>query len=116
MGRPRLDADRGPSLPRGAIRNRRDDAGRFLGRHRSLLRVVATACLWRYLVLGAYGSYEIAAFVGDNQRIKGGFTIAYYFNPVLSLYGRYEHTAFISTDAARDFDEDEVRMGLKLRR
>ncbi len=33
-----------------------------------------------------------------------------------SVYGRYEHTAFISTDAASDFDEDEVRLGVKLRR
>ena len=47
---------------------------------------------------------------------KGGFTTEYYFNPVLSVYGRYEHTAFISTDAASDFDEDEVRLGVKLRR
>lgn len=64
---------------------------------------------WRYLVLGAYGSYEVADFAGDpeiDQRIKGGFTTEYYFNPVLSVYGRYEHTAFISTDAASDFDED----------
>ena len=74
---------------------------------------------WRYLVLGAYGSYEVAVFVGDpeiDQRIKGGFTTEYYFIPVLSVYGRYEHTAFISTDAASDFDEDEVRLGVKLRR
>ncbi|MGA7544823.1 MAG: outer membrane beta-barrel protein [Methyloceanibacter sp.] len=74
---------------------------------------------WRYLVLGAYGSYEVADFVGDpeiDQRIKGGFTTEYYFIPVLSVYGRYEHTAFISTDAASDFDEDEVRLGVKLRR
>lgn len=74
---------------------------------------------WRYLVLGVYGSYEVADFVGDpeiDQRIKGGLTAEYYFNPVLSLYGRYEHTAFISTDAASDFVEDEVRLGMKLRR
>lgn len=64
---------------------------------------------WRYLVLGAYGSYEVADFAGDpeiDQRIKGGFTTEYYFNPVLSVCGRYEHTAFISTEAASDFDED----------
>jgi len=74
---------------------------------------------WRYLVLGAYGSYEVADFVGDpeiDQRLKGGVTAEYYLNPVTSLYGRYEHTAFISTDTASDFNEDEVRMGLKLRR
>ncbi len=74
---------------------------------------------WRYLVLGAYGSYEVANFVGDpeiDQRTKGGLTAEYYFNPVLSAYGRYEHTVFVSTDEASDFVEDEVKVGLKLRR
>jgi hypothetical protein len=74
---------------------------------------------WRYLVLGAFASYEVADFVGNpevDQRTKGGVTAEYYFNPVLSLYGRYEHTDFISTDSASNFVEDEVRLGMKLRR
>ena len=69
---------------------------------------------WSYIVLGAYGSYEVADFVGDpesDQRIKGGLTAEYYFNPVPSVYGRYEHTAFITMDAASDFVVDEVRLG-----
>jgi hypothetical protein len=45
-----------------------------------------------------------------------GATADYYFNPVVSLYSRYEHTDFTSTIAANDFTEDEVRFGLKLRR
>ncbi len=75
---------------------------------------------WRYLVLGIYGSYEVADFVGDpeiDRRTKGGATAEYYFNPVLSVYGRYEHTVFTSTpDETSNFVEDEVRLGLKLRR
>ena len=40
---------------------------------------------WRYLVLGVYGSYEVADFAGDPQidrRTKIGATGEYYFNPV----------------------------------
>jgi hypothetical protein len=38
------------------------------------------------------------------------------FNPVVSMYGRYEHTNFTSTIAENDFIEDEMRFGFKLRR
>jgi hypothetical protein len=75
---------------------------------------------WRYLVLGVYGSYEIADFAGSSQvdqRTKVGATGEYYFNPVLSAYVRYEHTDFSSTpDPSGDFVEDEVKIGIKLRR
>jgi hypothetical protein len=68
-------------------------------------------------VRGGFVSYEIADFVGDpqvDQRVKLGATADYYFNPVVSLYSRYEHTDFTSTVAADDFTDDEVRFGLKL--
>ena len=75
---------------------------------------------WRYLVLGVYASYEVADFVDDpeiDRRVKFGATGEYYFNPVLSVYARYEHTNFTSTpDAASNFVEDELKVGLKLRR
>ena len=32
------------------------------------------------------------------------------------MYGRYEHTNFVSTFSENDFEEDQVRMGLKFRR
>jgi hypothetical protein len=75
--------------------------------------------LWRFLVLGAYASYEVADFVGTDQldqRTKLGATAEYYFNPVVSAYARYEHTDFTSTDSSSDFVEDEVKIGLKFRR
>ena len=74
---------------------------------------------WRYLVLGVYASYEVADFVGEPQideRTKLGATAEYYFNPVLSAYARYEHTDFTSTVPLNDFVEDEIKIGLKLRR
>jgi hypothetical protein len=73
---------------------------------------------WRYLVLGTYVSYEIADYVDDplvDQRLKEGFTAEYYFNPNFSIYGRYEHTDFFSTDEGSDFVENEVRLGVRIR-
>jgi hypothetical protein len=74
---------------------------------------------WRYFVLGTFVSYEIGDYAGDpqvDQRVKAGLTGDYYFNPVVSMYGRYEHTNFTSTIAENDFIEDEMRFGFKLRR
>jgi len=74
---------------------------------------------WRYFVLGTFVSYEIGDYAGGpqvDQRVKAGLTGDYYFNPVVSMYGRYEHTNFTSTIAENDFIEDEMRFGFKLRR
>jgi hypothetical protein len=75
---------------------------------------------WRYLVLGVYVSYEQADFSDDpeiDRRTKLGATAEYYFNPVWSAYARYEHTDFTSTpDSSGDFVEDEIKLGMKLRR
>jgi hypothetical protein len=73
---------------------------------------------WRHLVLGAYVSYEIADYVDNplvDQRWKEGFTAEYYFNPYASVYARYEHTDFNSTDPESDFTENEVRIGMRIR-
>ena len=73
---------------------------------------------WRYLVLGGYVSYEIADYVDStlvDQRLKEGLTAEYYFNPYMSVYGRYEHTDFFSTQEDSDFVENEVRLGVRLR-
>lgn len=74
---------------------------------------------WRYLVLGVYASYEMANYVESpqlDQRTKEGFTGEYYFNPTLSVYSRYEHTHFFSTVSEDDFSDNEVWVGIKLRR
>jgi hypothetical protein len=74
---------------------------------------------FRYLVLGVYGSYEVADFASDPQidrRTKFGATGQYYFNPTMSVYASYEHTDFSSTDPGSGFNEDEFWVGLKFRR
>jgi len=74
---------------------------------------------WRYLVLGGYVSYEVANYAASPQvdeRLKEGATAEYYFNPNFSIYARYEHTDFTSTDRFGDFTENEVRLGMRIRR
>lgn len=74
---------------------------------------------WRYLVLGGYVSYEIADFAAStlvDERVKEGVTAEYYFNPYMSVYARYEHTDFFSTNRAGEFNENEVRIGMRIRR
>jgi hypothetical protein len=74
---------------------------------------------WRYFVLGGYVSYEKANYVDDplvDQRVKEGLTAEYYFNPNFSVYSRYEHTDFISTSEENNFVENEVRVGVRIRK
>jgi hypothetical protein len=74
---------------------------------------------WRYFVLGGYVSYEQADYVDDplvDQRVKEGLTAEYYFNPNFSVYGHYEHTDFTSTSEGSDFVENEVRVGVRIRK
>jgi hypothetical protein len=78
----------------------------------------AQHAFWRYLVLGTYVSYEKANYADDplvDQRVKEGLTAEYYFNPYSSVYARYEHTDFFSTQEASDFIENEVRLGVRIR-
>jgi hypothetical protein len=73
---------------------------------------------WRYLVVGGFVSYEIAEYAGSpqvDQRVKEGASAEYYFNPNMSVYARYEHTDFISNDEASDFNENEIRIGMRIR-
>jgi hypothetical protein len=73
---------------------------------------------WRYLVVRGFGSYEIADYAGStlvDERLKGGASAEYYFNPTVSVYARYENTAFTSTDRQSDFTENEVRIGMRIR-
>jgi hypothetical protein len=74
---------------------------------------------WRFLVLGGYISYEIADYAATPQvdeRWKEGATAEYYFNPNFSIYAQFEHTNFTSTDSFSDFTENEVRVGMRIRR
>lgn len=73
---------------------------------------------WRYLVLGGYVSYEIADYAENplvEERFKEGASAEYYFNQYMSVFARYEHTDFVSTDRFINFKENEVRIGMRIR-
>jgi hypothetical protein len=73
---------------------------------------------WRFLVMRGFVSYEIADYAESSlvdQRVKEGLSAEYYFNPTWSVYARYEHTDFFSTDAFSGFKENEVRIGMRIR-
>jgi len=73
---------------------------------------------WNYLVVGGFVSYEIADYADNplvDQRVKEGASAEYYFNPTMSVYARYEHTDFFSTDEESDFLENQVRIGMRIR-
>ncbi|MGK2923441.1 MAG: outer membrane beta-barrel protein [Methyloceanibacter sp.] len=74
---------------------------------------------WRFLVVGGYVSYEIADYAAStlvDERVKEGVTAEYFFNPNFSIYARYEHTDFFSTNEASDFNDNEVRIGMRIRK
>ena len=73
---------------------------------------------WRYLVVGGYLSYETADYVDNelvDERMREGLTFEYFFNPNMSVYTRYEHTDFMSTDRFSEYTENEVRVGMRIR-
>ena len=73
---------------------------------------------WRYLVVGGYLSYETADYTDNplvDERLREGLTLEYYFNPNMSVYTRYEHTDFFSTDPFGEYTENEIRVGLSIR-
>jgi hypothetical protein len=42
--------------------------------------------------------------------------LEYILSREVTLFGRYRHIAFDSTDEARNYNADEVRVGVRLRR
>jgi len=51
-----------------------------------------------------------------DERVKEGVTAEYLFNPNFSIYARYEQTDFFSTDRLNNFNENEVRIGMRIRK
>ena len=73
---------------------------------------------WRFFVVGGYLSYETADYTDNplaDERLREGLTMEYFFNPNMSLYTRYEHTDFMSTDRFNEYAENEVRVGMRIR-
>lgn len=50
------------------------------------------------------------------QELVGLLGLEYYLNREVTLFGRYEHIAFESSEPGRNFNADEVRIGVRVRR
>ena len=73
----------------------------------------------RPLIGTASASYAMTAFQGigitENQTDLG-LGLEYYLGPEAILYGRYQHSIFRTNAPAPDWNADEVRIGMRLRR
>jgi hypothetical protein len=78
-------------------------------RHAFLRQLIGTAGL----------SYTVQNYEGvdlDERELRAGLGLEYFLNAEVQLFSTYQHTIFNSTDRGRNYDADEVRVGLRLRR
>ena len=75
--------------------------------------------LRRYLIASAgltYTTQDSQDGIIDENEIRATLGAEYFVNSDVILFSRYAHTNFSSTDGLTDYDADEVRLGLRLRR
>ncbi|MCC7251741.1 outer membrane beta-barrel protein [Hyphomicrobium sp.] len=73
----------------------------------------------RYLIASAgvvytHYDYDATPFTEDQWLSFAG--LEYYASPELVLFARYEHLDFASNDVDGDYESDEVRLGVRVRR
>ena len=78
-------------------------------RHAFLRNLIATGAL-RYTHTG----YEGVSL--SESELVTALSAEYFLNREITLFARYQHTAFESTEVARNYNLGEVRVGLRLRR
>jgi hypothetical protein len=72
----------------------------------------------RYLIGNAGLTYTTQDFEGvrlEERELKSFLGLEYFLNREVTLFSRYQHTAFTSTDGARNYNADEVRLGVRIR-
>ncbi len=75
--------------------------------------------LRRYLIASAgltYSTQDSQDGVIDENEIRATLGAEYFVNSDVILFSRYAHTHFTSADGLTNYDADEVRLGLRLRR
>ncbi|MGE3774465.1 MAG: outer membrane beta-barrel protein [Gammaproteobacteria bacterium] len=81
--------------------------------------IEARHALRRNLIANAGLTYAVLDYEGialTERTLTAYAGIEYFVNREISLFGRYRHINLDSTDAARGYDGDEVRLGLRVRR
>ncbi len=75
--------------------------------------------LRRYLIASAgisYTAYDYDSVTLNESTLTTTAGAEYYASPELVLFARYQHLAFDSNAAGSDYDVDEVRIGVRLRK
>jgi hypothetical protein len=72
-----------------------------------------------YLIGSAGLSYTVQDYSGlpiEERELALKLGVEYFLNRDVVFYGKYQHTRFDTTVADADYDNDELRVGMKLRR
>lgn len=75
--------------------------------------------LRRYLIASAgltYTHYDYHRSPYEESATTAFAGLEYYASPELVLYGRYQHLSFASNEVNGDYESDEVRIGVKVRK
>lgn len=75
--------------------------------------------LRRYLIASAglaYTHYDYHRSPFEESALTTFAGLEYYASPELVLFARYEHLSFASNDVDGDYDRDEVRVGVRVRK
>ena len=75
--------------------------------------------LQRYLIASAgltYTTQNSEDGIIDEAELRSALGLEYYVNREAVLFGRYTHTSFDAIDTTSDYDADEVKVGLRIRR
>ena len=73
----------------------------------------------RNVIASAGLAYSVADFAGVSQVEKqtlANLGVEYFVNREVTLFSRYQHTNFNSTDTTRNYNADEVRVGMRIKR
>jgi hypothetical protein len=73
----------------------------------------------RNLIASAGLSYSVADFEGVSQiekEARANLGAEYFLNREVTLFSRYQHTTFTSTDISRNYNADEIRVGMRIKR
>jgi hypothetical protein len=73
----------------------------------------------RNLIASAGLGYSVADFEGVSQvekEARANLGVEYFVNREVTLFSRYQHTNFTSTDTTRNYNADEFRVGMRIKR
>ena len=58
---------------------------------------------------------DYQGIVLHDTNLTSSLGLEYFFNREVTVFGRFQHVDFESTDQTRNYNADEVRVGVKVR-